>query len=248
MLEITNLVVQAGDKRVIDGLDLAVPCGEVHVLLGPNGSGKTSLMMTIMGFSNYKVIAGRIYFKGRDITELPIHERARIGIAIAQQRPPSIDGVKLRSVLNYQIEKGVVDTLRLDALVKEADMEEFLFRPVNEGLSGGEIKRSELLQLLAASPEFSMLDEPDSGVDIDALGRIRGLIRNLFALDERHPVKRRAGLIITHSGNIINHMNLDKAHIMHQGRIGCSGNPNLVLDRITRFSYESCSRCIGEVE
>jgi Fe-S cluster assembly ATP-binding protein len=202
-------------------------------------------MMTIMGFSGYEVTQGEILFKGQDITELDVCERARLGIAIAQQRPPTIDGVKLRSILAYTLRNEQNPEEKLAELAKTAQMEPFLDRSINDGLSGGEIKRAELLQLLAMSPAFSMMDEPDSGVDIEALTLVGGLINKLFSPDEKRPAKRNAGLIITHSGNILKYLSIDKAHVMHDGRIGCSGNPAIILDTISKYGYEECVRCIG---
>ncbi|HRX59083.1 MAG TPA: ABC transporter ATP-binding protein [Eubacteriales bacterium] len=248
ILEIQNLSVRAGGKLLLDSVDLAIPYGEVHALLGQNGSGKTSLMMTIMGFSGYEVTQGRILFMGRDITALDVCERARLGIAIAQQRPPTIDGVKLRSVLQYTLRNSPDPDEALIRLAKEAQMERFLDRSINGGLSGGEIKRAELLQLLSLSPAFSMMDEPDSGVDIEALSLVGKLINKLFVPDETHPVRRSAGLIITHSGNILKYLHLDKAHVMHNGRIGCSGNPALIMETIGKYGYNECVRCIDQKE
>jgi Fe-S cluster assembly ATP-binding protein len=245
LLEIRDLTVQAGDKVLLDGLNLTVPSGEVHALLGQNGSGKTTLMMTIMGFSGYEVTEGQILFEGQDITELDVSERARLGIAIAQQRPPTIDGVKLRSILSYILRNRENPGEAMAKLAETAQMERFLDRSINDGLSGGEIKRAELLQLLAMSPTFSMMDEPDSGVDIEALGLVGRLTNQLFSPDEKKPAKRKAGMIITHSGNILKYLNVDKAHVMHKGSIGCSGNPTIILDTISKHGYEECVRCIG---
>lgn len=246
ILEIKDLCVEADGKQLIHNLDLIIPNGEVHALLGQNGSGKTSLMMTIMGFSNYEITQGQIIFKGQDITELDVSERARLGIAIAQQRPPTIEGVKLGNILEYILKDNKNPQKAALELAKSAQMESFLDRSINDGLSGGEIKRAELLQLLALEPDFFMLDEPDSGVDIEALAIVGKLINELFSSDEKHPVKRKAGLIITHSGNILEHLNIDKAHVMHDGRIGCSGNPTLILDTVSKCGYEECVRCIDD--
>jgi Fe-S cluster assembly ATP-binding protein len=248
ILEIKDLSVRCGEKTLLESVNLAIPCGEVHALLGQNGSGKTSLLMTIMGFSAYEVTKGRILFMGKDITSFDICERARLGIAIAQQRPPTINGVKLRGVLQYTLRDSQHCKETLQCLAENAQMDAFLDRAVNDGLSGGEIKRSELLQMLSMSPAFSMMDEPDSGVDIQSLELVGSLINQLFAQDKTHPVKRRAGLIITHSGEILKHVHLDKAHIMHDGRIGCSGNPALIMETIGSRGYAECIRCIKQKE
>ncbi len=244
-LEIRDLCVRAGEKKLLNHLSLTIPDGEVHALLGQNGSGKTSLMMTIMGFSGYEVTQGQILFKGQDIAELDICERSRLGIAIAQQRPPTISGVTLRSILAYTLRNKKKPEDKLSELAETARMEPFLDRSINDGLSGGEIKRAELLQLLAMSPEFSMMDEPDSGVDMESLALVGELINKLFSPDQKRRAKRKAGLIITHSGNILNYFNIDKAHVMHDGSIGCSGNPTIILDTIGKYGYKECVRCIG---
>lgn len=244
ILEIADLCVCAGEKVLIKNLNLTIPDGEVHALLGQNGSGKTSLMMTVMGFSGYEVTQGQILFKGQNITEMAVCERARLGISIAQQRPPTIPGVTLRHILTYALRNAQNPEERLAELARTARMEQFLDRSINDGLSGGEIKRAELLQLLALSPAFSMMDEPDSGVDIEMLALVGELINQLFSPDETRRAKRKAGLIITHSGNILKYTNIDKAHVMHGGSIGCSGNPAIILDQIGRYGYEQCIRCM----
>lgn len=245
ILEIKDVCVRTGEKNLLNHLNLTIPYGEVHALLGQNGSGKTSLMMTIMGFSGFVVTQGQILFKGQDITNLDICTRARLGIAIAQQRPPTIGGVTLRSIVAYALRDTQNSEEKLIKLAEIAQMERFLDRSINDKLSGGEIKRSELLQLFAMSPAFSMMDEPDSGVDIEALAVVGKLINKLLSIDDKRPARRNAGLIITHSGNILKYLNIDKAHIMHNGRIGCSGNPAIMLDSISRYGYEECIRCMG---
>jgi Fe-S cluster assembly ATP-binding protein len=244
ILEIKDLCVQVDGKELLHNLNLTIPPGEVHALLGLNGSGKTSLMMAIMGFARYEVTSGKIFFKGKDITNLNITERARLGIAIAQQRPPTIHGVNLRHILDYTVAGNSQSAEKVAELVQIAGMERFLKRDINGGFSGGEIKRAELLQLLATEPTFSMMDEPDSGVDIESLNLIGEMINMLFSNDRYHPVKRKAGLIITHNGNVLNFINVDKAHVMLNGEIGCSGNPPMILDTISKYGYEECARCM----
>ena len=248
ILEVEDLCVCTGTKEILNHINLIIPDGEVHALLGPNGSGKTSLMMAIMGFPEYKVTHGRLWFQGKDITETDIHERARMGVAIAQQRPPTIRGVSLQNILTYILRDDDNPGKKLVELASASQVETFLDRDINQGLSGGEIKRSELVQLLALSPVFSMMDEPDSGVDVEALNLMGEMIIRLFACDPNHPVQRKAGLIITHSGDILSRFPIDKAHVMVNGQIGCSGNPTILMEHVNRYGYESCVRCMGERE
>jgi Fe-S cluster assembly ATP-binding protein len=246
LLEVIDLCIEVEGQEILHDVNLTIPEGEVHALLGPNGSGKTSLMMAIMGFPDYEVYRGQILFDGEDITELGLTERARLGLGVAQQRPPTITGVKLGQILNYVATDVPQWDAEVKALVKAAQMEQFLDRDVNAGLSGGEIKRSELLQLLATRPRFAMMDEPGSGVDLEALELVGDLINTLFSRDAVHPAKRRAGLVITHTGHILNYVHADKAHVMLGGRIGCLGNPRIIFDHIRESGYEECVRCMNE--
>lgn len=248
ILEVSNLSVQVGTKEVLSDVNLKIGEGEIHALLGQNGSGKTSLMMTIMGFSAFKVTQGSIAFQGKDITDANISERSRLGLAIAQQRPPTIAGITLRRLLSYLFRNEEDPAQSINALAKATNTETLLDRDINSGLSGGEIKRSELVQMLALSPLFSLLDEPDSGVDSEALNMMADLINRLFSLDVTHPARRKAGLIITHNGSILNRFPIDKAHVMLAGHIVCSAHPSLVLENINRYGYNACMLCSQEKE
>ncbi|RLC83480.1 MAG: ABC transporter ATP-binding protein [Chloroflexi bacterium] len=244
MLEIKHLCVEVDGQELLHDLDLTIPDGEVHALLGPNGSGKTTLVMAIIGYPEYRVAKGQILFDGEEITKLDITERARLGIAVAQQRPPTIAGVKLRQILDFVIENAPERAQEIDDLTRAFQMEEFLDRDINAGLSGGEIKRSELFQLLVTRPRFAMMDEPDSGIDLEALALVGDMINALLSKEPDRPAHRRAGLIITHTGRILDYVHADKAHIMLDGRIGCSGNPLILLDKVRQYGYEECIRCI----
>ena len=244
ILEIRHLCVEIDRQMLLHDLDLTIPEGEVHALLGPNGCGKTTLVMAIMGYPEYKVTKGQILFDGEDITGLGVTERARLGIGISQQRPPTIAGVRLQQVLDYIIAQAPKRVEEIDGLARAVQMERFLNREVNAGLSGGEIKRSELLQLLVTQPRFAMMDEPDSGIDLEALALVGNMVNALLTEEPDRPAKRRAGLIITHTGHILDYVHADKAHIMLDGRIGCSGNPRILLDKIHEHGYEECIRCI----
>lgn len=245
ILEIRDLYVQVEDDMILKGVSLEIPEGEVHALFGPNGGGKTSLMMTIMGFSKYKVIRGKILFRGRDITQADITERARLGIGVAQQRPPTISGVKLSQLLEHTLQIHPQKNLETQQLIDTARVSQFLDREINAGLSGGEIRRSELLQLLSTEPEFAMLDEIDSGVDVEALDLVGNLSKQLFALKSTQHIKRRSGLIITHNGEIMNYVHPDKAHIVMEGKIICSGNAQIIFETVRDSGYERCLECLS---
>jgi len=232
LLEVNGLTVEVSGKRVLEDVNLQIAKGEVHVLFGPNGSGKSTLLMTILGFPAYKVVNGEIIFKGRDITNLPINERVNLGINVAFQNPPSIRGVKLGEIIGHWVpDQRIVDNL----LEKMRFPREFLKRDVNLGFSGGEIRKSEVLQILAQGGDFLMMDEPDSGVDVENLQIIGRVI------DEA--LRDRSGLIITHQGHILRFVNADVAHVLIQGTIACSGRPTKILSQILREGYGWCLKC-----
>lgn len=238
MLEVNDLWVEVHGKQILKGMNLRINTGETHILLGKNGSGKTTLLLTLMGFSGYKIINGRIRFKDVDITNLPTHERAKLGIGISFQRPPTLHGVRLRDMLSI-CGNG---SGRNEILATQYNFANFLDREVNLGFSGGEIKKSELLQLLAQNPDLVLLDEPESGVDIENLNVIGLMIKNLLQKDlKRH--RQKSGLIISHTGFILNYLEADKGHILLDGRIHCQGNPREIFQEIQRCGYEECVRC-----
>jgi len=244
ILELRDLCVSVAGEEILYDINLEIPQGELHAILGPNGGGKTSLLMTIMGFSGYAITHGNIFFKGEDITHASISERARMGIAVAQQRPPTIAGVRLGQVLDYVCQGNEHIEALTDRYVNEARMESFLAREINAGLSGGEIRRSELLQLIAMRPLFAMLDEPDSGVDVRSMELIGRMINEIFSQDPLTPARRRSGLIITHSGAMLEHVFTDKAHVIIDGKLACSGNPRLILETAGASGYENCAACL----
>ena len=177
MLEIENLHVEVGGREVLHGISLIVPDGQTHVLLGPNGSGKTTLLRTIMGFASSKVTAGKILFNGVDVTHKPVHERAKLGMGIMFQRPPTISGLKLGKFIAAT---NNIDEARIPVIVENLHMTKFLDRDVNAGFSGGEIKRSEILQLTVQNPSFVMLDEPESGVDVENMALLGNAAASLL--------------------------------------------------------------------
>lgn len=237
MLQIEDLWVEVKGREILKGVNLQIGMGQTHCLFGRNGSGKTTLLMTIMGFSGYKVKHGRILFKGEDITHMPVNERAELGIGMSFQRPPTLRGVKLRDLLAlYGKESGAVSRLAADY-----GFEPFLKREVNLGFSGGEIKKSELLQLLAQCPDMALLDEPESGVDIENLHVICDMIRELLQKEVKKN-RKKSGLIISHTGLILNYVNADKGHVMLNGQMYCHGNPLDIFEQIQKHGYDKCAK------
>jgi len=250
MLLIEDLQVKLGEREVLRHIDLQINPGETHILFGPNGSGKTSLLMTIMGYPQYRVTAGRIIFKGVDITNLPINERARLGIGMSYQRPPTVNGLKTRQMVQICAGGRDVDVAGMAARMNFTD---FLERDINAGFSGGEIKRSELVQLMAQQPDLLLFDEPESGVDLENIALIGHTISRLLQRDfhtdpnksqlQRKKERTRMGLIITHTGFILDYVTADKGQVLFNGVLSCSNNPTDIFNCIKVMGYEECVKC-----
>lgn len=244
LLEVKDLWVEVEGREVLKGISLAIPKGETHIIFGRNGSGKTTLLMTLMGFPNYRVRHGQIIFKGEDITNLPPYERAKRGLGIMFQRPPTIKGVKLREILRLC---GKENGVKMEELAMAFQFENFLEREVNRGFSGGEIKKSELLQLLMQDPDLVLLDEPESGVDLENIHLIGQMIRRLLQ-KETHRPRNKSGLIITHTGFILQYVTADLGYVIMNGEIYCKGNPLEIFEGIQKFGYEGCQKCLRRCE
>ncbi len=240
MLHIEDLHVKVGEKEVLHDINLHIGDGETHVLLGPNGSGKTTLLMTIMGFSNYTITEGKIIFKGEDVTKMHAHERAKRGIGMLFQRPPTISGLKLGKLLTAISREKDAD---IEKLAGSVHMDRFLERDINKGFSGGEIKRSEVLQLMIQNPDFVMLDEPESGVDLENISLIGTAIGSLLEKEKQIIKRQKSGLVITHTGYILDYLETDRGHVMCDGMIKCHGNPREILKDIKQRGYRECLEC-----
>ncbi len=242
MLEIKQLSVAVDGRKILYDVNLSIKAGETHVMFGANGSGKTTLLMTIMGSPKYQVTKGSIILQGKDVADLPPDERARLGVGISLQRPPVIRGVKTRDLMAACIGEQA-DEESINDMAEKANLTDFLDREINYGFSGGEIKRSELMQLLAQNPDLALLDEPESGVDLVNIALIGELINEL--LQKEHPIRdrRHAGLIITHTGHILDYVNSRTGYVLCDGRIICEGDPHEILETIKSRGYEECRRC-----
>lgn len=246
MLEIRDLRVSVDGNSILRGLDLVVRAGEVHAIMGPNGSGKSTLAHVLAGRGGYHVDAGEVLYQGRDLLALEPEERARRGIFLAFQYPVEIPGVAnvyfLKAALNAvrrhrgQPELDAIDFLALvRSRLKAMEMDEsLLYRPVNEGFSGGEKKRNEILQMAVLEPALALLDETDSGLDIDALRVVAGGINAL-----RGP--QRAMILVTHYQRLLDYVTPDRVHVLAQGRIARSGGCELALE-LERTGYGELGR------
>ena len=241
LLEIESLHVRVGDREILQGVDLTIAEGETHVLLGPNGGGKTTLLNTILGMPGYQVTAGAIRFRGIDLLPLEIDERARLGIGVAYQRPPAVRGVRLRQLMETAASEPMADD-EFDRIVHDLNLGYMLDRDVNMGFSGGETKRAEMGQLLAQKPALALFDEPESGVDLDNIAVVGGAISRLLK-GERASERKSAGLIITHTGHILQYVNADVGHVLFKGQIACNGNPLDLIGDISREGYGRCVEC-----
>jgi Fe-S cluster assembly ATP-binding protein len=241
MLKLEDLWVSVGDTQILKGVNFSMHYGEINMLFGPNGAGKTTLMMTLMGFPRYKINQGRIYFKGEDITDKDLYERARLGLGISFQRPPTVRGVTLKKMIGI-IANGGKDEKRISENVEKLNLTTHLDRGLNEGFSGGEMKRSELLQLMVQRPDLVLIDEPESGVDIENIALVGEAINSLLGRDKVKDPKRGA-IIITHTGYILDFVNADKGYIIFDGNLVCRGNPRDILSEVKKFGYRRCAEC-----
>ena len=235
MLEIKNLHVNAAGNEILRGIDLTVNPGEVHAIMGPNGSGKSTLAQVLAGREDYDITAGKVLYEGKDLLEMPPEDRAREGIFLAFQYPVEIPGVStayfLRAALNAtRKHRGLdeLDAMDFLGMLKDkmnlVEMEQALLnRPINEGFSGGEKKRNEILQMAVLDPKLAILDETDSGLDIDALRIVANGVNSL-----RSP--ERAMIVITHYQRLLNYIVPDFIHVLFDGRIVMSGDKQLALE------------------
>jgi Fe-S cluster assembly ATP-binding protein len=235
MLQIKNLHVRIDDKVILKGVDLSVGQGEVHAIMGPNGSGKSTLARVLTGYPGYDVVEGEVLYDGRDLLAMDPEERAREGVFLAFQYPVEIPGVNnayfLKAALNaVRRHRGLAELDAMDfmALVRERtallEMDTTLLsRPVNEGFSGGEKKRNEIFQLTMLEPRLSILDETDSGLDIDALKTVAGGVNAM-----RSP--ERSFLVVTHYQRLLTYIVPDFVHVLQDGRIVKSGGKDLALE------------------
>jgi Fe-S cluster assembly ATP-binding protein len=249
LLETRNLTVEIDGKQVVRDVNLKIKSGEIHALMGPNGCGKTTLSMAIIGHPACK-ISGKLFFEGKDISKKDISERAKMGIAIAYQHSPEIPGVKLRDLIRRIMNKEPWNPL-LEPEEKVAspylarvglNPAVFLRRDINVGFSGGERKRSELAQILAMKPKLMILDEIDSGVDIDSLQLIGEELNR--AIEETGS----AALVITHYRHILQYLKPTIVHIMYNGQIISSDSPENILSLIEKKGYEGYIKSIKEAK
>jgi Fe-S cluster assembly ATP-binding protein len=239
MLELRNLHVSIGDVEILKGIDLEVNAGEVHAIMGPNGSGKSTLALALAGHPLYRVTAGELLYAGESIRGMAPEERARLGLFLSFQNPLEISGVRLDHFLRAGVNEirrsrggDELDVLKFDKLIKEKmkimEMEPGLAkRSVNEGFSGGEKKRSEILQMALLEPKLAILDETDSGLDVDALRTVAQGINRMRSAEN-------AMVLVTHYQRILSYVTPDYVHVLMNGRIARSGGKELALEVETR--------------
>ncbi|MFZ2456742.1 MAG: ATP-binding cassette domain-containing protein [Candidatus Altiarchaeia archaeon] len=240
ILEIKNLSVDINKKKTLENINIEIEKGQIYVLFGPNGSGKTSLLMTVMGFPAYKVKSGKIFFEGRDITGKTVDERARMGISMGFQLPQDIRGVKLIDLLKICAKKSPKEELTdvEKKLVDKFNLKDLLDRDVNLDFSGGEKKRAEMLQLLLMKPKLLLLDEPDSGVDLESLKLIGEEIQSYVRKNEA------SALVITHQGDVLEYLKARNACVLLDSTIHCHNKPEVILEDIRRRGYRKCVKCL----
>jgi Fe-S cluster assembly ATP-binding protein len=244
-LEVRGLRAEVEGKEILKGIDLMVPQGEVHAIMGPNGSGKSTLANVIMGRPSYRVTEGRILFKGADITGLTPDQRAQMGLFLAFQYPTEIPGVSVVNFLRsaYNAVKGdktsaLAFRKRLKEKMALLGVEDAMVaRYVNQGFSGGEKKKNEILQLAVLEPDIAILDETDSGLDIDSLKAVATGVQRLIGPD-------LGALLITHSQRILNYITPDRIHVMMAGRIVLSGGKELAVE-LEQKGYEGLRQDLG---
>ncbi|MCX5702044.1 MAG: ATP-binding cassette domain-containing protein [Candidatus Omnitrophica bacterium] len=233
MLEVRNLSVEIGAKEILKDISLVINKGEIAVLFGPNGSGKSTLLKMIMGLSGYNKTGGEIILKGRKIDGLSTDERVKLGLGIMYQHPPKIRGVKLNQIVSF-LSKNQKE---IEDLSERLSLKEHLNRDINLGFSGGEMKRSELLQIILQDPDLLLLDEPESGVDLENISIMGDVLNNYLKKENK------SALIITHTGYILDYIKAKRGCVMINGKLWCVGSPKEMFESIRKSGYEKCKEC-----
>lgn len=244
MLELDRVNIAVDGRPILHDLTLRIESGETHVLFGPNGSGKTSLLTAIMGLSRYQVTSGTIRFQGQDLTGLSIDKRARLGIGLMHQRPPNVRGIPLGQLAEVSAQGK--NGKRVAELADQLGCSALLARDVNVGFSGGEIKKAELLQLMAQQPALALVDEPDAGVDLDSIAVVGQALACLVKQPSADAVAP-AALIITHTGHILNYLRADVGHVLYGGTLVGEGQGLQLLEEIRKHGYGKCPICRSHI-
>ena len=250
LLKIKNLHVSVDKREILHGINLEIDKGETHILMGPNASGKTSLVLAMIGYPAYKITGGQILFDGKDVSRLRIDERVKLGIGVTFQNPPAIRGVKLRDLLRLCAGLKPWNPLEephegfASKILEQVGMNSklYLSRDVNIGFSGGERKRVEVAQILCLKPKLMVLDEPDSGVDIDSLKLIGNRINSLAT------ELGSAVLVITHYRHVLPYLKPDFVHVLYDGQIVDSGDPNKIVSKLEELGYGGYVKSLARFE
>lgn len=245
ILKIENLTVEVAGKTILKDFNLEIKSGEIHAIMGPNGTGKSTLTKVIMGDPNYKIVKGKIIYNGKVINKMPVNERAKLGIFLGMQMPLAIEGVTNADFLRSALRTKEGDKFKLLSFIKEVDSltkklhmnSEMIHRGINAGFSGGERKKNEILQMRILKPDVVLLDEIDSGLDVDSLKLVGENV-----MDYYHE-KKPAILLVTHYQRLLDYIEPDFIHIMKDGHIVLSGDKNLAL----KIEDEGYDKLIGEV-
>jgi Fe-S cluster assembly ATP-binding protein len=241
-LEIQKLHVSVAGKEILRGIDLSLDAGRTAIIFGPNGSGKSTLLGTIAGLPGYEITQGRILYKGQDLSTLTIDQRSRLGIGLSYQYPPAIKGVRLLTLLeNLHPDKELISSY-----AEALNLTNHLNRDVNDGFSGGERKRSEVLQLMIQNPDLMLFDEPESGVDIENISVIADAVRIMLEKDKPISKRNRSAIIITHTGFILDYIKADIAYVIMDGHVLGCGAPGEIFEEIRRDGYQKCVSCFAE--
>ncbi len=235
VLEITDLYVSVEMKEIIKGMSLKVNKGEIHIIFGPNGSGKSTLLNAILKLPGYSINKGKIDIKSKNIIDMSTDEIANLGVGMSFQHPPKIKGVTLKNFLN-----AINRSEDLEDEIRALSMEKFLERELNVGFSGGELKRAEILKLYAQNPDLLLIDEPESGVDIENIAVISKAINKILQRDTPKQQRERSAIIITHTGHILNYIEADVGHVFMDGKIVCTGEPKTIMEDIKKFGFTGC--------
>ncbi len=244
ILSVKDLSASLDGNEILRRINFSLKEGEVLALFGPNGVGKSTLLRVLMGIGPYKV-GGEVLFKGRDLLQLPPFERAKLGLGLAFQGLPKFKGLRLITVAEEIARRFNQPKERIRELASQLGIENLLEREVGRGFSGGQVKRAELMLTLLQDPDLAMIDEPDSGVDLDGIKVIGKVLNDFLQRNEPQPKRKKSAIVITHNGAILEWLKADMGMVIINGVSLCYQNPVYILDMISSKGYEECLRCLN---